>query len=430
MRDKRYFLADFHIHSQYSRATSSQMYPTQLDAFARSKGIKVLGTGDFLHPEYLKSLKNDLIPAEDGLYVCSEDPESTRFILTTEVSNIYSQGGRVRKIHNLILAPSLEVASELQKIFLKHGNLQADGRPIFGMSSKMLVKIVMEVDRDCMVIPAHIWTPWFSLFGSRSGFDSIEECFEEELCHIHCLETGLSSDPPMNWMVSGLDRFILISNSDSHSPQRIGRECNIFSCDLSYSAIIRALRGETEGFEGTVEFYPEEGKYHYDGHRVCNVCLHPKESMGFNNLCPVCGQELTIGVLHRVHELADREWGYRPPNAKPFYYIVPLSEIIACAFETTSTSARVIKEYNRIIGEYGPELDLLLWEDLSQLNGHVDERIIRYIDMMRAGKVYITPGFDGEYGKVTFVEKEIREETVFSPNIANKNKKAKQKSLL
>ncbi len=402
--DKNSFLADFHIHSRYSRATSPQMHPASIDSYARQKGIKIIGTGDFLHPRYLNELKSVLVPAEKGLYVCKDDMDSTRFIFTTEVSNIYKQGGKTRKIHLMIFAPDFEIAEELQNAFEKMGNIKSDGRPIFGFSAKTLVKVVMDISKDCLIVPAHIWTPWFSLFGSKSGFDSIEECFEEETPNIFCLETGLSSDPKMNWQLSKLDGYTLISNSDSHSPQKIGRECNVFSCQMDYFSIIDALKNKSPGFDGTIEFFPEEGKYHYDGHRNCNVCLNPDESNAFNDICPVCGEKLTIGVLHRVFELSDRKNGFVPENSRPFVSIVPLDEIIAEALEVNSKSQKVLKEYRRLIDTVGNEMDILLWHDLSFLQKNIPEKIFEYIKMMRDSKLYISPGFDGEYGKVSFLK--------------------------
>lgn len=405
---KKSFLADFHIHSRYSRATSPQMHPLSINNFAKQKGISVIGSGDFLHPQYLKELQNELMPSEKGLYNCKDDNDSTRFILTTEVSNIYTQGGKTRKIHTMIFVPDFALAMELQKAFDKMGNIKSDGRPIFGFSAKTLVKVVMDISKDCFIVPAHIWTPWFSLFGSKSGFDSIQECFEEETSNIFCLETGLSSDPKMNWQLSKLDGYTLISNSDSHSPQKIGRECNVFSCEMNYFSMINALKNKITGFEGTVEFFPEEGKYHYDGHINCNVCLSPEESKSFNDTCPVCGEKLTIGVLHRLFELSDREYGFVPENSKPFVSIVPLDEIIAAALEVNSASKKVLKEYRRLIDTVGTEMDILLWHDISILEKKLPEKIFEYIKMMREGNLYITPGFDGEYGKVSFI-KEIFE---------------------
>jgi uncharacterized protein (TIGR00375 family) len=380
------------------------MHPASIDSYARQKGIKIIGTGDFLHPRYLNELKSVLVPAEKGLYVCKDDMDSTRFIFTTEVSNIYKQGGKTRKIHLMIFAPDFEIAEELQNAFEKMGNIKSDGRPIFGFSAKTLVKVVMDISKDCLIVPAHIWTPWFSLFGSKSGFDSIEECFEEETPNIFCLETGLSSDPKMNWQLSKLDGYTLISNSDSHSPQKIGRECNVFSCQMDYFSIIDALKNKSPGFDGTIEFFPEEGKYHYDGHRNCNVCLNPDESNAFNDICPVCGEKLTIGVLHRVFELSDRKNGFVPENSRPFVSIVPLDEIIAEALEVNSKSQKVLKEYRRLIDTVGNEMDILLWHDLSFLQKNIPEKIFEYIKMMRDSKLYISPGFDGEYGKVSFLK--------------------------
>ncbi|MBU0476659.1 endonuclease Q family protein, partial [Patescibacteria group bacterium] len=324
------FIADFHIHSKYSRATSPQMDLENLDKWAKIKGIKVLGTGDFTHPEWFKNLKKKLEPAESGLFKIKNKESETRFILTSEISCIYSKGGKVRKIHILVFAPSFEVVEKINKQLSRIGNLKADGRPILGLDAKELAKIVLNASEDCLVVPAHLWTPWFSIFGSKSGFDSIEECFEDYSKYIFAGETGLSSDPAMNWRLSILDKITLISNSDAHSPQKIGREANVFDIEVSYSAICEAIKSkDTQKFLYTIEFFPQEGKYHYDGHRNCNICLSPKESKKYNNLCPNCGRPLTIGVLNRVDILADREDDFKSEGAIPFKSLIPLTEIIA-----------------------------------------------------------------------------------------------------
>ena len=313
------FIADFHLHSKYSRATSLQMDLENLNKWASIKGVKVLGTGDFTHPAWFKELKEKLEPAESGLFKIRKKEAQTRFILSGEISCIYSKKGRVRKIHVMLFIPSFKEAEKINTRLGKIGNLSADGRPILGLDAKELTKIVLEASSDCLIVPAHIWTPWFGLFGSKSGFDAIEECFEGYTKYIFAAETGLSSDPAMNWRVSSLDRITLISNSDSHSPQNIGREANVFNTTLDYFSIIKTIKEKNKNhFLYTIEFFPEEGKYHHDGHRACGISLAPKDSKKYNNICPCCGRSLTIGVLNRVEQLADREEGYKPENAIPF----------------------------------------------------------------------------------------------------------------
>ena len=316
-------IADLHIHSRYARATSADCTPQALELWARRKGIGLLGSGDFTHPLWRRELSEQLAPAEEGLYRLKDElrlqgagpwaGDAPRFVISGEISSIYKQGGKVRKVHNLILLPSLEDAARLSARLEQIGNLHSDGRPILGLSSRDLLEITLECSDQAIFIPAHIWTPHFSLFGAFSGFDTIEECFMDLTGHIHALETGLSSDPPMNWRLSALDRFTLVSNSDAHSPARLGREANLLSCEMSYPALRAALgdRGSS-GFEGTLEFFPEEGKYHFDGHRNCGQCIKPEQAQKMDNLCPVCGKRLTMGVLHRVEQLADRAEGFKP----------------------------------------------------------------------------------------------------------------------
>jgi PHP family Zn ribbon phosphoesterase len=292
---KGVFLADFHIHSHFSRATSPDMHPSITNRVAKQKGLSVIGTGDFTHPGYLEELKEELEPEGTGLYVCKDDPDGTKFILTSEVSNIFTQGGKSRRIHTVFFAPDFQVVEEIQDRVGSIGNISSDGRPILGFPVKELVRIIMEVSSDCFVLPAHIWTPWFSLFGAKSGFDTLEECFEEQSKHIFALETGLSSDPQMNWRLSALDKYTLLSNSDAHSPPKLAREANCFSCEPTYEAITAAIKDPGCGFEGTIEFFPEEGKYHYDGHRACGICMKPQETIKHKGKCPVCGQNLTVG---------------------------------------------------------------------------------------------------------------------------------------
>lgn len=408
------FVADLHLHSKYSRATSRNMDLEHLDRFARLKGIKVMGTGDFTHPEWFQELKEKLEPAEAGLFKLKnplpdqEQGGETRFMLTTEVSCIYSKGNRVRKIHHIIFAPSFEVVEKINVPLGWIGNLAADGRPIFGADSQEIIKIVLAADENCLLIPAHLWTPWFSLFGSRSGFDSIEECFGGYSKYIYAGETGLSSDPAMNWRLSALDKIALISNSDSHSPAKIGREANVFDTELSYQGIVGAIKTrDPQKFLSTIEFFPQEGKYHYDGHRSCGVSLSPSETKQYNGLCPSCGRSLTIGVLSRVEELADRPEGFKPEGAVPFKSLVPLEEIIADAMGQNVGTKAVVAEYDKLIGQLGSELKILLEarrEELERVSlPEVAEGVIR----VREGKIQVEPGYDGVYGKISiFSDKE------------------------
>ena len=404
------FIADLHIHSKYSRATSSQADLENYAKSAKEKGILVVGTGDFTHPQWLQEIKEKLEPAEPGLFKLKNSDNPTRFLLSSEVSCVYSKNGAVRKIHLLILAPSIDVVEKINTQLSWIGNLKADGRPTLGLDAKELLKIVLNTSEDAMVIPAHIWTPWFALFGSRSGFDSIEECFEEYSKYIYAGETGLSSDPPMNWRVSALDKITLVSNSDAHSPQKLGREANVFDTELSYFAIIEAIKNkDKEKFLYTIEFYPEEGKYHYDGHRNCGVRVSPKEAKKYNNICPVCGKPLTLGVLHRVEDLADREEGFVPENAIPYKSLVPLQEIVAEAISQAPGTKEVLKEYHNLINQFDNEFNVLLnvkEEDLkSQTLPEIAEGIIR----VREGRVNIEPGYDGVFGKVRiFQEAEVQ----------------------
>ncbi len=403
---KEVYLADLHLHSRYSRATSKEMTIPALARAAREKGLLVVGTGDFTHPDYLAELEEFLEPApEDGLYVYREDPEGPRFVLSAEVSNIFSQAGKAnRRIHTVILVPSLEEAREINQALARLGNLAADGRPIFGFPVKELVKLVRRLSKEALIIPAHIWTPWYSLFGAFSGFDSVEECFEEESEHIFALETGLSSDPAMNWRLSSLDRFTLVSNSDAHSPSKLGREANAFFGPPSYQAMAEAIKKDALAF--TVEFYPEEGKYHYDGHRNCGVLFSPKETRAHGGRCPVCGEPLTVGVMHRVEELADRPEGFRPAGKPPAIHLVPLQEIIAEALGKGVQSQIVRKTYRQLVEIGGNEFELLLFKELEELQEFVPEKILEGIRRVREGRLSIRPGYDGVYGKISIFEEE------------------------
>jgi len=391
------FICDFHIHSKYSRATSKDMDLEHLSRWAKIKGIDLLGTGDFTHPEWFDELKKGLEPVEYGLYKHGE----MLFILTAEVSNIYFKAGRSRKIHNVIFAPSLEVVAEINKALLQYGNLYGDGRPILRLESDKLVRKILAIDKNCMIVPGHIWTPHFSLFGSNSGFDTIEECFEEQTENIYALETGLSSDPLMNWRWSALDKFTLISNSDSHSPKKIGREANVFKEKMGYKEIHQALKTKDKTkFLYTVEFFPQEGKYHWDGHRTCNQRLSPAEASKVNNTCPACGKKLTIGVLHRVADLSDREEDFALESAPGYKHMVPLAEIIAGALGIGTDTAGVEREYNKLINAFGSEFNILLNLQEGEIKSRCSPKIASGILRTRQGKLEVIPGYDGVYGEV------------------------------
>ncbi|HEY63354.1 MAG TPA: UvrD-helicase domain-containing protein [Caldilineae bacterium] len=405
-------VADFHIHSHYSRATSRDLTIPHLAIWAQRKGVHIVGTGDITHPGWTAELKETLEPAEEGLFRLKEDVAkavaegvppacqgTVRFILTGEISNIYKKNGRVRKIHNVVFVPSFEAAEKLQAALEKISNIRADGRPILGLDSRDLLEIVLEIDPDCHLVPAHIWTPWFSLLGSRSGFDAVEECFDDLTPHIFALETGLSSDPPMNWRVSALDRYTLISCSDAHSPQKLAREATLFDTELAYTAIFDALKtGDLKACLGTIEFFPEEGKYHYDGHRKCGISWDPKTTLAHGGLCPVCGKPVTVGVMHRVETLADRPEGARKPNAHPFHSLIPLTEILGELLGVGSGSKRVRREYERLLAHLGPELAILMDVPLEAIATVGGDRLAAGIGRMRQGQVTAIPGYDGEYG--------------------------------
>jgi len=409
-------IADFHIHSKYSRATSRDMDLEHISQAAGGKGITVVGTSDFTHPEWFNELKNKLEPAEEGLYKLKDKNEKIkdkiRFVITGEISNMYTRNGRGRRVHNLIILPSLEAAEKINNILSWQGNLKSDGRPILGMDSEELLKIVMEAEPRAMFIPAHIWTPWFSVFGSMSGFNSLEEAFGENTKYLAALETGLSSSPSMNWRVSALDKFALISNSDAHSSHNLGREVNVFDTEMSYTAIRDAIiKKDLSKFLFTIEFFPEEGKYHYDGHRLCQFRTSPEETKKIKGICPKCGRKLTVGVATRVDELADRKEGFVPPGAIPYKSLVPLQEIIAEAVGVGPQTKTVAEHYQRLIQQFSNEFNVLLNVPLEELNKSTLPEIAEGIKRVRKGELIIEPGYDGEFGKVRiFHEAEKKEE--------------------
>jgi len=401
------FIADFHIHSRFSRATSKEITLINLAKWAKIKGVNVLGTGDFTHPLWFKELKNGLEPAEPGLYrlksKTNKSSDDVSFILTSEISCIYSKGGKVRKVHLIVFAPSIEDVEKINTRLERIGNIKSDGRPILGIDAKELLKIILETSPNSFVAPAHIWTPWFAIFGSKSGFDSIEECFEDYVKYIFALETGLSSDPKMNWRLSSLDKLSLISNSDLHSLKKMGREANVFEGkSISYQKIAQGLKkiGKDLKLVYTIEFFPEEGKYHYDGHRACGISFFPIQTKRTGGICPVCGKPLTIGVLNRIEELADRPEGQMPTKAIPFKSLVPLEEIIAEVFGVLPGGKKVEKEYMDLIDKLGNEFNILIEASEKDLMTATMPKIAEGILRVRERKVIIEPGYDGVYGKV------------------------------
>lgn len=411
------FIADLHIHSKYSMATSREMSPESIWKWAQLKGISVIGTGDFTHPQWLRELQDKLEPEGNGLFtlkkeLCTDDvPARCRsdvhFMLTAEVSCIYSRNGKTRKVHAVLFVPDFEGASKIGTALSKIGNINSDGRPILGLDAKELLKIVMNESPDAMYVPAHAWTPHFSVFGAVSGFDSLEECFDELAPHIHAIETGLSSDPQMNWRLSALDNITLISNSDAHSPAKIGREANIFDTKISYNSMMSALKTR-KGFSGTIEFFPEEGKYHFDGHRSCGISLPPNETIKHNYLCPVCGKKLTVGVMHRVDKLADREAGFKPGGAPGFHSIIPLPEMIAQTLGVGVNSKAVNKAYLGLLGRLGNEFSILMNTPLKDIEKASSPFFREAISRMRTGNIHIAPGYDGEFGKIRIFEEAER----------------------
>jgi len=383
-----------------------------MEKWAKIKGVNMLGTSDFTHPEWINELKDHLVEDDSGILKTSS---GFPFVLQTEISLIYSQANKGRRIHNVVLAPSFEIVDQITEFLKKHGRVDYDGRPIFKIPCNDFVYELRRISYDIEVIPAHIWTPWFSLFGSKSGFDSLHECFKDQDQYIHAIETGLSSDPPMNWRLSQLDRLNIVSFSDLHSfwPWRLGREATIFELkELTYENLLRALRSG-EGLQGTIEVDPSYGKYHFDGHRNCNVVMTPKEAFEHKNICPKCKNELTLGVAHRVEELADRKEGFKRQNAKPFHTMLPLSEILSTMLNKTISAKIVWKEYNKLLRRFGSEYNILIDAPEDKLKETVHKKIAEAIIKNRAGELKVEPGYDGVYGELAIEginEKEIEEE--------------------
>jgi len=400
-------IADLHIHGRYSRATSEQMSIHEIARYSKIKGLNLVGTGDFTHPQWFKEIKETLTPEPDtGLFELTSNRDSpVRFMLTTEVCTIFDYKGESKKIHHVILTPSMETAEQINELLKRYGDLASDGRPILNMTAPQMVEHVMAVSNDNFIFPAHAWTPWFSIFGAFSGFDSVEDCYQDMTKHIHALETGLSSDPAMNWRLSKLDRFALVSNSDCHSfwPWRLGREANVFELEsFTYQQVIDATKSNNSTrFKFTIETDPAYGKYHWTGHRNCNISLSPQAAIKFNNICPVCRRKLTKGVEQRVEELADRPINFKREGAPGFLRLLPLSEIIAAVLCTDSPSTQAVwKNYNLLIERFGDEYAALIDSPIDDLVKTVDLSIAEAIVKVRSGKATVTPGYDGVYGQL------------------------------
>lgn len=433
------FIADLHIHSRFSRATSRSLNPEALSLWGKKKGIGVIGTGDCTHPEWVKELKEKFEESETGLFRLKPEYQANAdsgplpgntpdplFILSGEISCIYKKNDKTRKIHHLILMPDFESVDRFNKSLDRIGNITSDGRPILGLDSKILLEMMLEASDRAFLIPAHVWTPWFSLFGSKSGFDDIEECFEDLTPCIHALETGLSSDPPMNRLLSQLDRYLLVSNSDAHSPSKLGREANIFNTDPDYDSMIRAMV-DKDGFEGTIEFYPEEGKYHMDGHRKCNVMLHPHETMENKGICPECGKPVTVGVFHRVAELADRK---TPELTKDFYSLIPLTEILSEIFDCGPNTKTVERVYEKLLADLGPEINILMDHDLKDIETAGGLLLSKAVSRMRKGEVIRQEGYDGEYGVIRLFHESEKHELIGQKRFFSAKKPAAKKKSL
>jgi len=418
-------IADLHIHSRYSRATSENMGIEEIARFAKIKGLNLVGTGDFTHPLWLKELREQLIEdSNTNLYKFAKDPTlQVHFMITGEVATIFNFEGEIKKIHHVILTPNLETAIQINDRLAQYGSLDSDGRPVLNMSAPQLVEEVMAISNENEVIPAHAWTPWFSIFGAFSGFNKVEECYQDMTNHIHALETGLSSDPPMNWRLSSLDKYTLISNSDSHSfwPWRIGREANVFELEmLTYREVIDAIRKkDSNRFKFTIETDPAYGKYHWTGHRNCGVSMPPQKAIETGNRCPVCHRKLTKGVEQRVEELADRAPNYHPPKTIGYMHLLPLSEIIATVTGTSyPTNQKVWNTYNALINKFGNEYTVLIDASKEDIANIVDPKIAEAIIRVREEKIKVIPGYDGVYGQLVIFEDEtpkIKKEAIEKP---------------
>jgi len=425
------FIADLHIHSLFSRATSKTSNIATLAAWARIKGVHVIGTGDFTHPMWFQQLLETLEPAEPGLFRLKTNVKRdfsallnpgvhtesipTRFLLTSEISSIYKYRDKIRKIHNILFVPDFESAGKVNKILASIGNIESDGRPILGLDARDLLEIILEHAPDGFLVPAHIWTPWFSLFGSKSGFDSLEECFRDLSEHIYALETGLSSDPEMNRRISSLDKYTLISNSDCHSPAKLCREANVFDTGFDYFSIKEAIKypcdiNGKQNFLATIEFFPEQGKYHHDGHRKCDFCSSPEKSQEISKTCPECGKALTIGVLSRVMDLTDRKNPVYPKGSPEVFSLTPLQELLSELTGVGVNTKTVMYHFLCCVELFGSELNVLLETPVADIASAYSPLLAEAVKRIREGKVIRKPGYDGVFGSVTpFKEGEIKQ---------------------
>ena len=393
------YISDLHLHSRFSRATSKSLNLANLEKYGRLKGLNLLGTGDFMHPEWQKELKSELTDEGSGI---SKTKSGYLFVLSNEISLMYRQDGKGRRAHVVLLAPNMDVVDQITDYFKGFGRVDYDGRPIFGKSIIEVTEGLKKISDAIEVIPAHIWTPWFGLLGSKSGFDSFKQALGDQAKHIYSFETGLSSDPEMNWRVSELDKYTILSFSDAHShwPWRIGREATILDLkDLTYKDLIRAIRTR-EGYKGTIEVDPGYGRYHHDGHRACGVSLSPTVSKQYGGICPVCKRPLTLGVMYRIEELADRPEGYMPKNAAQIYKLVPLSDLISIRHQKGVATKTVWEVYNQLIAQFKSEYEILLNASASELGKVVDPKLVELILLNRQGKIEVKPGYDGVYGEV------------------------------
>ncbi len=408
-------ILDLHIHSKYSRACSRHLTLPHIDEACRKKGVDIVASSDFTFPQWFDHIKATLEEVGDsGLYrVKGGSDQATKFLLSTELALIYKDGDQVRRIHIMVHAPNLEAVEELNNYLDKHYNIRSDGRPILGMSAPDLVKLCLKIHPEFLIYPAHIWTPWFAVFGSKSGFNSMEECFHDQTEHIYAYETGLSSDPPMNWRISALDDLTTLSNSDAHSLPNIGREANVMDLqEPGYKEIREVIKNkDLTKFLETIEFYPEEGMYHYDGHRNCGVSYKPQETHKHKNICPVCKKPLTVGVMNRVEELADREEGFVPEEHTPFRKLVELDKIIAESLGIKSRNSRKVQGvYEELIDQAGSELHILMEADLDRLKEYADPVIVEGVSRVRKGDLMVRPGFDGQYGEVSIFKPEEKKD--------------------
>ncbi len=444
------FIADLHIHSRYSRATSKSSHIASLAAWARIKGVHVLGTGDFTHPAWFQELKETLAPAENGFLRLKEsskrdfssllrpdisaEPIPTRFVLTAEISSIYKRGGKVRKVHNILFVPDFASAERINATLAAIGSIESDGRPILGLDSRDLLEILLEKAPGGFLVPAHIWTPWFSLFGSKSGFDRLEDCFGDLSHHIFALETGLSSDPEMNRLISSLDRYTLISNSDCHSPSKLCREANIFETEFDYYSMKKAIenpcdKAGKQRFVATVEFYPEEGKYHHDGHRKCGYCCDPYTSRELSEICPECGKPMTIGVLSRVIDLADRKTPLFPEGSPGICSLIPLAEILSEIVGVGPNSKTVMLQYLKCIERFGSELNLLLHTPIQDIRSKHSTLLAEAVHRVREKEVIRQAGYDGEFGMISVFQSGEKERFAGQGDIFTGRKQRSKKQL-